>query len=562
MTRLGGNRAGRTTELTGVVADGVVADGDASHGGAGDEARASTRDSLTVATWTAVSRVTGLVRVAVIAAVLGPTFLGNAYQFTNSVPNLVYYGLLGGALVSSLLVPGLVRHIASGDGNRATMLAGGLFGCATAAAAVAVPVLVVAVPFVLRSTNGADGAAARDQIGAATWLVVLLAPQIVCYAVIACSVAVMNAHRNFALASAAPTIENIGSLLVLGVVWAVWGSGREVTDVGGAEIAVLGVGTTAAVVVHALVQWLGARRSGVTLLPRAGWRDPEVRTIAARGGLAMAQAGLWSVQVIVALALANRLAGGVVAVLIATNFFFLPIALGATPIALSALPRLAAHFTAHREADFAAASLRAISLVVFVTVPAAVGYLVLAARLAHVITFGSSDNAAARGLVTNSLAALALGVIGTGVFTVATYVRYAREDARTSLRAMAVQSVVAVAVMLTSIAVHGAGALAVVTGGLAVGGLTGAALLVRQLGGAPGWYAALRRSGARTITGAAVMAPCVWLCDRTLDAHLPSRLGQLTVLAVCVAVGAAVYCLVQYMVRSEELSLLVRSVSA
>jgi peptidoglycan biosynthesis protein MviN/MurJ (putative lipid II flippase) len=86
--------------------------------GAG-ELRASTRDSVTVALWTAVSRATGLVRVAVIAAVLGPTYLGNTYQFTNSVPNLVYYGLLGGALVSSLLVPTLVKHLAAGSSDTA-----------------------------------------------------------------------------------------------------------------------------------------------------------------------------------------------------------------------------------------------------------------------------------------------------------------------------------------------------------------------------------------------------------------------------------------------------------
>ncbi len=66
-------------------------------------------DSITVAAWTIVSRVTGLLRFAVIGAVLGPTFFGNTYQFTNSLPNLVYYGFLAGSLFSSLLVPALVQ---------------------------------------------------------------------------------------------------------------------------------------------------------------------------------------------------------------------------------------------------------------------------------------------------------------------------------------------------------------------------------------------------------------------------------------------------------------------
>ena len=68
-------------------------------------------DSLTVAAWTVVSRVTGLVRIAAIGAVLGPTLLGNTFQFTNALPNLLYYGLLAGSLFSSLLVPALVHHV-------------------------------------------------------------------------------------------------------------------------------------------------------------------------------------------------------------------------------------------------------------------------------------------------------------------------------------------------------------------------------------------------------------------------------------------------------------------
>ncbi|MDT4910108.1 MAG: putative peptidoglycan lipid flippase, partial [Pseudonocardiales bacterium] len=62
---------------------------------------AAAGDSIAVASWTLVSRVTGVVKIAAIGAVLGPTFFGNAYQFTNSLPNLIYFGLLAGSLFSS-----------------------------------------------------------------------------------------------------------------------------------------------------------------------------------------------------------------------------------------------------------------------------------------------------------------------------------------------------------------------------------------------------------------------------------------------------------------------------
>ena len=73
-----------------------------------DTASASVpRNSITVSAWTLVSRVTGFARVAVIAAVLGPTYFGNTFQAINQLPNLIIYGLLMGSLFSSLLVPSL-----------------------------------------------------------------------------------------------------------------------------------------------------------------------------------------------------------------------------------------------------------------------------------------------------------------------------------------------------------------------------------------------------------------------------------------------------------------------
>src|ERR1700743_3655493 len=85
-------------------------------------------DSLSVAVWTFVSRFTGILRGITIAAVLGATYFANTYQFTNSLPNLVFYGLLAGSMFSSLLIPALVHHIDAGDRRATARTAGGLLG--------------------------------------------------------------------------------------------------------------------------------------------------------------------------------------------------------------------------------------------------------------------------------------------------------------------------------------------------------------------------------------------------------------------------------------------------
>src|SRR5437764_15362109 len=76
------------------------------------------RSSAAVAAGTLLSRVTGLLRVAVLAYAVGRASLADTYNLANSTPNIVYELLLGGVL-SATLVPLFVDHLERGD-RRAT----------------------------------------------------------------------------------------------------------------------------------------------------------------------------------------------------------------------------------------------------------------------------------------------------------------------------------------------------------------------------------------------------------------------------------------------------------
>ena len=245
-------------------------------------------DSLSVAMWTFVSRFTGLLRGIMIAAVLGATYFANTYQFTNSLPNFIFYGLLAGSLFSSLLVPALVHHIDSGNREAVARTAGGLLGVALLGMLAIVPVIAVLTPWLLRlGSIGASGAA-HDQTHIGALLVLFLLPQVPLYAVVGTATAVMNAHRRFALAAAAPALENLGTMAVLVVVAVLYSRAATRHDIPLSLLLLLGLGTTGAVMLHASTQWWGARRAGVVLVPNAGWRDPQVRATIqpgpARGG--------------------------------------------------------------------------------------------------------------------------------------------------------------------------------------------------------------------------------------------------------------------------------------
>src|SRR4029077_16470052 len=88
-----------------------------------------TRAAASMGGVTVVSRLMGFVRVLVIAAVLGTTYLGNTFQASNSVSNILFELLAAGAL-SAVLVPTFVTLIDRGESGEADRLANGLLGYA------------------------------------------------------------------------------------------------------------------------------------------------------------------------------------------------------------------------------------------------------------------------------------------------------------------------------------------------------------------------------------------------------------------------------------------------
>jgi len=517
---------------------------------------AAAGDSMAVAAWTVVSRVTGVAKFVAIGAVLGPTFFGNTYQFTNSLPNLVYYGFLAGSMFSSLLVPALVRHIDSGDRRASQRVAGGFLGLTLLALAMLAPLAVALGPLVLRlaAAGGAGQAVGADQERVGRWLIVMFVPQIFCYGVVGTATAVMNARRRFALAAAAPALENIGILAVLGTAAAVYGTGTGLAGVTTGELLLLGLGTTGAVAAHAAAQWWGARRAGVLLVPRAGWRDPEVRVIVRRALPSLAQAGLLALQVLTLLVIADRVSGGVVAFQIALNFYTLAIALGATPVALSLLPRLARMHASGDTALFRDTLVRGFALGLFLAVPAAAGYLALATPLARAVSFGRMGSAGGVTMVAVSLAALAVAVVGQTAFMIATYASYARKDTRSPLLSMLVQAGTCLSLASVALLVHGPAVPGVLGLAFSAGVVAGAAhLCARVWRGLRGGRERLAPSLVKAVAGAAVMAGPAWLTATVVPGWLGRPFGAGVGILAAAAVGGAVFLACQAMWRAPEL---------
>ncbi len=511
------------------------------------------RNSMILAVWTAASRVTGLVRVAVVAAVFGPSFLGNLFVAANNIPVLLY-ALLTGSLFGTLLVPPLVRHLDRGDQAAAQRLAGGFLGVILAVFGAVTLIVVVGSPLVLRMlTLGVDQAeVVAAQRSAGIVLLTLFVPQLLLYGIAATGEAALAARGRFALAAAAPVLENIGLIATVGIFAALRTPAVADVDTTMIELLVLGIGATSAVGLHAGVKWWGARRIGIHLVPQAGWRIAEVRAIIRRAVPSLGYAGLDAALWFGTLVIANRVPGGVVAFSLATSFYLLPTALVSRSISVALLPRLSRLFEPDTLRDFRDELVRGAALIACLVIPAVVAYIILAEPLADAVSFGSFS---APHLIALPLAALAPGILGSSMFLLGTYALHAQYDTRSTFKAMSVRAVVGFSAMiLTFLLVDGAAVLLALGLSISSADLAGALYTATRLRrGLPRSKERLWPAAVRSVLASSAMAVPAYLLAVNLPPLLPATGGAQLAVLLAAVVGAVVFVCVQKLCSSPEL---------
>jgi putative peptidoglycan lipid II flippase len=383
--------------------------------------------SFGVAGWTLVSRFTGLLRVAVAGAILGPTFFANIFQATNTVPNLTY-NLMAGSLLTELIIPLLVAELDKGGIAQTRALLRQIVGVVLAGfTAVALAVVLVSPIIVHLLTFGVHGPVASANARTECWvLLFLVIPQIGLYGIVAAGVAAQNARGHFALAAAAPAVENLGLIATL-IFVAKW-FGRDTTHVSHGYLLVLGVGATSAVALHAAIQCYGAARAGLPLWPSFKWDHPAVRALTRRMIPAIGTASLDASWLFILIVAAGTVPGGVVAIQIGINFYYMPVALSAKAAGTVLLPRLSRDALRDTLVEFRETYDLGISWSWFVAVPASLTMLVSAKPIAQSIAFGEMRRHDGIELLAAAIAGLGLALIGATMFEFAKQTCYARHD--------------------------------------------------------------------------------------------------------------------------------------
>jgi putative peptidoglycan lipid II flippase len=510
------------------------------------------RSSAVVGVGTALSRVTGLVRVGALTYALGATALSDAYNLANTTPLIVYELLLGGVL-SATLVPLFVEHRERGDDEATSAVV----TVATAALVVLTAIAVAASPLLVHVyTVRLDERAADAQAAVMLPLLRLFLLQILFFGVTALATALLNSRRRFGPPAFAPVLNNLVVSAALLAVPTLAGHRPALGDVRGDAglLAVLGLGATGGVAAMAVVNVWAVRRAGVQLRWRPQLRHPAVRAVAGLSGWTLGYVAANQACLFLVLALANERPGDVSAYQYAFVFFQLPHGLFAVSIMTTVAPDLAA-FAARADWDGMrrrfSLGLRLLALVVL---PAAAGYALLARPIVSALLERGALSGASAARTAEVLALFSLGLLGFSAYLYVLRGFYALKDTRTpfllNVLENGVNMVLAVALVhrfqVQGLAVAYAGA-------YTIAAVVAWAVLRRRLGGLDGRRTAtsLARIGAAT----GVMAAAVWVVARSVggDTGGPAVVRM----AAGVVTGAAVYGAGLFVLRVDE----VRSVA-
>jgi len=235
------------------------------------------RSSAVMAAGTVASRVTGFVRDIVLIWATGTAVFADTYQVANTVPNIIYILLVGGAL-NAVFVPQLVRAMRDDpDGgeaftNRLLTASALTLLVITTVAVLAAPVIVSAYAFTY-TRSGAEA-----DFAVATMFARFFLPQIFFYGLHVMLGQVLNARGRFGPMMWTPILNNV-VVIVTGFTFLIVTAGAEPTTatVTTAEIRLLGIGTTLGVVVQALALLPYLSSAGFRFRPRFDFRRSGLR---------------------------------------------------------------------------------------------------------------------------------------------------------------------------------------------------------------------------------------------------------------------------------------------
>jgi putative peptidoglycan lipid II flippase len=492
------------------------------------------RSAASAGAATLTSRILGVVREQVLAALFGAGNAMDAYNVAYRIPNLMRDLFAEGAM-SSAFVPTFTRHLTSEGKASAWRLSNNVIN----ALLVITGTLVVLVIVFAEPLVGLFAGAYRSIPGKLELTVLLtrvMLPFLMFVAVAAAVMGMLNSLHRFFIPALSPAMYNVATIACAFLLVPV------MPAAGLPAIAGIAIGSLLGGVAQLALQWPALRREGFRYRPALDWRDESLRRVLVLMGPGTIGLAATQVNVFVNTVLATGEGTGAVSWLnYAFRLMYLPIGLFGVSIATATLPAVSRHAAQEDESAARRTIADGLSLMLMLNVPATIGLMLLATPIVRVIFERNAFTAADTLATAAALQLYAVGLLGYSVVRIASPVFYALGENLTPVKVSIVTVLVNAALNLTLVRVFGYRGLAL---GTSIAALFNAAMLMfllrRRLRGLDGRR--VLSSFARIVIASTLMGGATVATDRALGAWLPGDglIAQIVRLAIVIGGALAV----------------------
>jgi putative peptidoglycan lipid II flippase len=371
------------------------------------------------------SRVLGLAREQIFAALFGGGAAMDAFTAAFRIPNLLRDLFAEGAL-STAFVTVFSKTIAR-DGEPAAWRLANKVATLTVLVLAAICLLgiVFAPQLVALLAPGFD----PEKAALTTTLTRIMFPFILLVSLAALVMGMLNAKNVFGVPAMASSFFNAGSI-VAGVSLGYWLD----PQFGPHALIGLSIGTLIGGALQLLVQLPSLRRLGGRFRPDTGWRDAGVSAIFRLMGPSVIAASTTQVNVLVNSMFASTLGNGAIFWLqIAFRLMQLPLGLFGVALGTVSLPMLSRLAVAGQMDAFRSELARAIRLAFLLTVPATAGLMILAEPIISVLYQHGRFTAYEATQAAGALRYYAVGLAGYAALKVLVNAFYALDQRKTPM---------------------------------------------------------------------------------------------------------------------------------
>ncbi len=496
-----------------------------------------------------ISRILGFVRDISVSSMFGISWQADAYTAAFTIPDLIYFALVGGGL-SSAFIPVFSSYLATDRDEDAHVMASTILNVVAIASMVLIAIGMLFTPQLIDIMVQFDHANAAEATALTILLTRIMFAQCFFMCLAGISQGILQCYKEFTVPALGAVVYNI-AIIVIGLLLA-------------RHIGIMGftIGVVVGAALNLLLQIRAMRQYGFSYKLKLNLNHPGVKKffllfLPVVLGLSMNELNL-----LVSQRLASGLGDGVVyALKQAQRIMMLPVGIFAAAIGLSVFPTMTSHVARGEMQEYKQNLTMGLRTVIFITLPASVGLIALSHPVVRAMYQQGAVTTAQIELVSVILVYYCIGVVGYGAQQILNRGFYAVQDTKSPvlINVFVLLFNIVISIILVGPFTYRGLALAYSLSGLLSMLVLGVALRFKigQYGGKALVKSAMQSVIASVVMGLAVYAVAGGL-EQVLD--MTGKLMQIVQVGVGITVGVAVYAAMAIVMRMEEAQQVLRVV--